>query len=107
MRRAARRYRIERGSRCVLHHGGTDYPGTVANISLGGALLRLSGGSPAPLRPGAVCVLLLCSKPHLCPVKYTCQVVRCDDAAMAVQFHELDYGSYRVKCRKLLLALTA
>jgi hypothetical protein len=106
MERVGQRYRTEHDSRCVLHHDGADYQGTVVNISLGGALLRLNDGNSATPRPGAMCVLLLCGKPQVCPVKYTCQVVRRGAEVVVVQFHEIDYGSYKLKCKELLRALT-
>lgn len=105
MIRLGQRYKIECDSKCVLTHGGIDYQGIIGDISLGGALLRLDDSSPEALSPGSVCVLMLCSNPNVCPVKYTCKVIRRDAAITAVQFLELDYGHYKLNCQELLLNL--
>lgn len=75
---------------CILNYGGINYQGTVENISLTGALIKLSGIVPDTIRPGEICGLMLCSDPDQCSVKYTCKVARIDSARIGVQFLELN-----------------
>lgn len=71
---------------CHLNYEGINYHGTIENISLSGALIRMSGTTPKGIRPGDTCGLVLCSNPGVCPIEYNCTVVRLDSSLVGVQF---------------------
>jgi len=77
-------------AKCILIFEGFDYHGVIENVSLSGALIKLNDEIPTSMQPGDRCDLLLCSNPELCPVKYTCKVIRLDSAIIGVQFIELN-----------------
>jgi len=90
MNKAGKSTRIHCETVCILNYEGKNYQGVVENISLTGALIKLSGIVPSAIHPGDSCGLMLCSDPELCSVKYTCKVVRLDSAHIGVQFLELN-----------------
>ena len=77
-------------AKCILIFEGFDYHGVIENVSLSGALIKLDDKVPISIHPGNRCDLMLCGNPELCPLKYTCKVIRLDSAIIGVQFIELN-----------------
>lgn len=75
---------------CLLHYEGINYHGVIENISLSGALIKMSGKMPEGIRPGDTCGLMLCRTPEVCPIEYNCRVVRLAPAQVGVQFLEMN-----------------
>lgn len=79
--------RIKCDSQCILMEtDGSAYQALLEDISLGGALIKVSDGVPNKLQVGDVCNLMLCHNPDSCPVKHSCRVVRMDSVNMGVRF---------------------
>jgi hypothetical protein len=57
-----------------LDFDGLDIQGVIENISLNGALIKLTDTIPNNVHLGDNCDLLLCTKPYSNPVKYTSKV---------------------------------
>lgn len=81
--------RIPCNSLCILNYQGTDYHGMIDNVSLSGALVRLHASVPPGIQSGDECCLMLCNDPGVCPVRYTCKVVRIDSNYIGLEFVEL------------------
>jgi hypothetical protein len=78
--------RIKCDSQCILMDiDGSTYEAMLGDISLGGALVKISS-VPGKFQVGDVCDLMLCTDPDSCPVKHTCRVIRTDSANMGVRF---------------------
>lgn len=78
--------RVRCESPCILNYEGINYQALLDNISLGGALVKVSDMQPERLYIGAVVNLMLCSNPDLCPTKYTCKVIRLDSPDIGIKF---------------------
>jgi len=89
MIRTGQSLRILCDSLCVLNFQGNNYQGMIDNVSLSGALVRLQSSQPPGIKPGDECGLMLCSDPGVCPVRYTCKVVRIDSNYIGLEFIEL------------------
>jgi len=75
--------RIKCESHCVLMgHDGSSYHASLEDISLGGALIRVSGG--VNLTVGDLCDLKLCNDTDVC--KYSSQIMRIDSGDVGVSF---------------------
>lgn len=75
--------RIKCGSHCVLMgRDGSNFHASLENISLGGALIKVSDG--VPLNVGDLCHLNLCNDSDLC--KYSSQIMRIDPDGIGVSF---------------------
>jgi hypothetical protein len=81
--------RIPCNSLCLLSYQGVEYQGMIDNVSLSGALVRLQGPAPLGIRSGDECGLMLCSDPGICPVRYSCRVIRIDSDCIGLEFVEL------------------
>lgn len=62
-------------SRCLMDCSGKYFKVELKNLSLGGALVKLTG-EYNELVVGEVCDLMLCNDPAMCPTKYSGRVVR-------------------------------
>ena len=91
-RKTGQSFRILCEAKCILNYEGFDYQGVIENISLSGALLKLTNKVPNSIHPGDKCDLMLCGNQDLCSVKYTCKVTRLNSANIGVQFLELNYN---------------
>lgn len=83
-------FRIHCEAVCIFSFAGKDYRGTIVNISLTGALIRLDQAIPEGVHPGGDCSLMLCGDAENCPVKYKCKIIRLDANCVGVQFFELN-----------------
>jgi c-di-GMP-binding flagellar brake protein YcgR len=79
--------RFDCDSECIQMeiHGDT-YDVLLEDLSLGGALVKVSNGVPNSLQVGDMCNLMLCRNPDSCPLKHSCRVVRHDSVSMGVRF---------------------
>jgi hypothetical protein len=72
---------------CILMElDGRSYQALLENISIGGALIKVSEGVPYGLQVGDECTLTLCSDSGSCSSRHFCRVVRCDYVNMGIQF---------------------
>ena len=72
---------------CILMElDGNSYRALLENISLGGALIKVSDSVPYGLQVGDECTLTLCSDTGSCSSRHFCRVVRHDAANMGIQF---------------------
>lgn len=79
--------RVKDDSKCILMElDGSTYEALLEDISLGGALIKVSNGVPKSLNVGDKCNLMLCSNPDVCPSKLSCRVVRHDSVNMGIRF---------------------
>lgn len=83
--------RILCDAKCVFVFRDQNYEGVIENISLTGALIKLSEAAVI-VNPGEECGLMLCEDADRCPVKYICRIVRCDANRVGVQFVEIDHN---------------
>jgi c-di-GMP-binding flagellar brake protein YcgR len=65
---------------------GNTFDVLLENLSIGGALVKVSDGVPQNLNVGDICSLMLCDNPDSCPVKHSCRVIRLDSVNMGVRF---------------------
>jgi hypothetical protein len=86
MARLSRRSRIPCKYQCVLNFHGSAYHVLLENLSLDGAFLKIDNYLLNSLKPDDLCDLLLCNDPNLCPIKYSCKVVRLDSEGIGVTF---------------------
>lgn len=72
---------------CILMElDGKSYQAMLEDISLGGALIKVSEGVPNGLHIGDECTLVLYSSSDTCSSKHFCRVVRCNYASMGIKF---------------------
>ena len=72
---------------CILMElDGKSYQAMLEDISLGGALIKISEGVPHGLNIGDECSLTLCSASDSCSSKHFCRVVRCNFTSMGIKF---------------------
>ncbi|HIJ86302.1 MAG TPA: PilZ domain-containing protein [Desulfuromonadales bacterium] len=72
---------------CILMElDGKSYQAMLEDISLGGALIKISEGVPHGLHIGDDCSLELCSASNSCSSKHLCRVVRCNFGSMGIKF---------------------
>ena len=83
-----RRYiRVKSGFNCVLTgYDGRNYEGRLDNITIDGALVRVSQGIQADLKVGEEFDLMFCYGNEDFSIKHPCKVIRCDPAALAINF---------------------
>jgi c-di-GMP-binding flagellar brake protein YcgR len=65
---------------------GDSYDAFLENISLGGALVKVSSGVPVSLQVGGECGLMLFNKSDSRSSNHTCRVVRHDSVNMGIRF---------------------
>jgi c-di-GMP-binding flagellar brake protein YcgR len=74
-------------SECVVtDNKGNSYGAMLQDISLGGALIKVTNGVLASMEIGDICRMMLCDNADSCPIKHTCRIVRFDSVSMGVQF---------------------
>ena len=79
--------RFECDSESILMElDGNTFDVLLENLSIGGALVKVSDGIPQNLNVGDICSLMLCDNPDSCPVKHSCRVIRLDSVNMGVRF---------------------
>ncbi len=85
MKNTRRNLRIKCDSRCVLILDKSTYEGILEDVSMCGALVRISG-NPMGVRPGSSGELYLCHDPDVCPGKCTCHVARVTQKDIGLAF---------------------
>jgi len=74
-------------TKCILMElDGNAYHALLEDISMGGALIKVSDGVSNGLQVGDECSLTLCSDSGGCSSKHFCQVVRCSYSKMGIKF---------------------
>ena len=80
--------RQESGSNCVLFYTQGACGGTLGNVSLGGAFIKVLDGVPDSLKVGNKISLMLFKKNNINFSDHTCRIVRCNSFSMGVSFLE-------------------
>lgn len=75
---------------CMLNFEGENYQGTIENVSLSGALIKLDEAIPSVVCPGVTCNLVLYSEMPGCRTGYKCQVVRLAANMVGLKFLEIN-----------------
>ena len=82
-----RNLRVDCYSPCTLNFECNNYHAILVNISLGGALISVDGDVLlGKLNIGDRCALMLCDKPDLSLVKYSCKVISRNYSRFGVNF---------------------
>jgi c-di-GMP-binding flagellar brake protein YcgR len=78
--------RVNCGYPCILNLDGINYLAQLKNLSLGGALVKVSNIQTDTLCIGATVDLKLSNNPDSCSVKHSCKVVRLDESGAGIDF---------------------
>lgn len=78
--------RITCVSHCIFNYEGVNYHALLENLSLSGALLQTGDEHPCGLYIGTTVDLMLCNNPQVCPIKYSCKVIRLASSTIGVNF---------------------
>lgn len=77
--------RVQCKSRCILAVGNTNCKCILEDLSICGALVKVSD-ERCEVYPGVNCELFLCPDPEKCPGKCTCQVKRLSTKGIGLEF---------------------
>ena len=79
--------RIKCNSQCIIADtDGSAHMALLEDISIDGALIKVSHGISSRLNVGDTCNVMLCHNPNSFPVKHSCKVIRKDMVNMGVRF---------------------
>lgn len=70
----------------VVKQDGSTWQATLENISIGGAMVKVSERGADGLKVGENCTVTLCGGSGPLAAKYTCQVMWCDFESVGIQF---------------------
>ena len=70
----------------LVKSAGDSYQAILENISVGGALIKMSENAPHSLNAGDKCTVTLCNNTGPLASEYTCQIVWCDLGRLGIQF---------------------
>jgi hypothetical protein len=76
---------------------GVTYQAQLGDLSLTGALIKLSGTVPNGLQVGEMCGLLLNGNPKLGPAKYTGRIVKLDSDGVGISFNHQEHQHQKKK----------
>jgi hypothetical protein len=77
--------RISCNAKCILLLGDFKFDCTLVNVSISGALVRVSE-LPDGIQTLCLCGLYLCNDPNVCPGEYTCHVARVNEKDIGLRF---------------------
>jgi hypothetical protein len=77
--------RVTCNAKCILVLGDSKHEGTLADVSISGALVRTSE-DPTGIHTLCSCGLYLCNDPNVCPGEYACQVTRVNQNDIGLMF---------------------
>lgn len=83
--------RLNCAERCFFYCGDLKYKGAVMDISISGAMVKLNGSTPAAIRPGDSCSLLLSNDPASCFFRYKVRIARVFPAGVGVEILEHEF----------------
>ena len=79
---------------CLINYEGKNYHGTIENVSLTGALIKMDDAIPTAICPGVACNLMLYSEMPSCRTEYKCLVIRLDSTRVGLQFLEISSNDF-------------
>lgn len=77
--------RVKCDSRCVLVHGESTLECILQDVSISGALVRVSEDQALEFHDGK-CGLCLCQDPDMCPGEIACRIVRTHQKDVGLTF---------------------
>ena len=91
-------FRIKTDSNCLLKGlDGVTYKAQVGDLSLTGALIKLSDKVPNGLHVGEMCGLMLSENPGLSSAKYTGRIVELDSYNVGISFNHQEHQHQKHK----------
>lgn len=92
MKNESNNFSISRGSHCLLMGlDGVTYQALLGNLSLTGALIKLSDNNPNGLHVGEMCGLMLNDKTKLSSAKFTGRIVELDSGSVGISFNHQEH----------------
>ncbi|MBW4056890.1 MAG: PilZ domain-containing protein [Proteobacteria bacterium] len=82
--------RINCVEKCLLYHADSRYCGAITNISISGALIKLSDFTPGVITPGDTCSFILSNEPetYFCSYKGRITRVNATGVGLVILEHE-------------------
>ena len=93
--------RIATNMPVTMEAGGAKYQGTIANLGLGGVMVRLPSPKPLP----AVSNLRFALAPQLQPIEVLARVLRLDRDTVSLAFMDLDYHTKSILADYIISSL--
>jgi c-di-GMP-binding flagellar brake protein YcgR len=91
-------FRIKSDSHCLLMGlDGVTYKALLGDLSLTGALIRLSDNVPNGLHVGEMCGLMLSDNPKLSSAKYTGRIVKLESDSVGISFNHQEHQHQKHK----------
>lgn len=91
-------FRIKTDSHCLLMGlDGVTYRALLGDLSVTGALIKLSGNAPNGLHVGEMCGLMLSDNPKLSSAKYTGRIVKLDSDCVGISFNHQEHQHQKHK----------
>ena len=98
MERERRDLRTKSGSHCQLMSlDGVTYQALLGDISLGGALIKMSDNVSHDLHVGEMCGLMFRDKLNMNPERHTGKIVRLDSGSVGISFHNQEHRHLKNK----------
>lgn len=98
MKNESHDFGVKTNSHCLLKGlDGVTYQALLGNISLTGALIKLSDNVPNGLHVGDMCGLMLSDNPKLSSAKYTGRIVELDSGSVGISFNHQEHQHQKQK----------
>ena len=77
--------RINCAEKCLLFYADSRYSGAIMNISISGVLVKLHDFTPADVKTGDTCSLILSNEPATSFCRYSGRVTRINSAGLGLE----------------------
>ena len=92
---------IKKDSHCLLKGlDGVTYQALLGDLSLTGALIKLSDNAPNGLHVGEMCGLMLSDNPKLSSAKFTGRIIELDSGSVGISFNHQEHQHLKRKFSK-------
>lgn len=83
--------RINCVEKCLLYHADSRYCGAIINISISGALVKLSDVAPGIIIPGDTCSFMLSTDPETSFYSYKGRIKHVDSTGVGLEILEHEF----------------
>jgi len=83
--------RIKCAEKCLLFYADSRYSGAIMNISISGVLVKLHDFTPANVKAGDTCSLILSNEPATSFCRYKGRVTRINSAGLGLEILEHEF----------------
>ena len=98
MKNETNKFSMSKDSHCLLMGlDGVTYKAQLGDLSLTGALIKLSGTVPNGLQVGEMCGLMLSDNPKLSSAKFTGRIVKLDSDCVGISFNHQEHQHQKKK----------